>query len=238
MSSYRVQFVAHLIQADYTEYHIKVTSTNGESWLIRRRYSEFRELHDHLRLKYGEQLPPIPGKRLWGNQDPAFVKERQDGLQRYMDGVLQLDPECRTKFLRRFLEIREAQGLLSAAVPAGSSKMSPIATSSAGGPPPLTSTWSAGSAASAEAKRRAIATCEERLFNLSTSVARIDAAEEAQRRKKYKELFSRLDESIKLPAYRPTSAGSRRGSGDGGAGSLMPSVIDLPLQELVLVVDM
>ena len=187
MSTYRVQFVAHLIQADYTEYHIKVTSSNGESWLIRRRYSEFRDLHDHLRLKYGDQLPAMPGKRLWGNQDPAFVKERQDGLQRYMDGVFSLDSECRTKFFRRFLEIREAQGLLPA------SRAPPVSL-------PLAPTLSAGSA---ETKRRAVAACEERLFNLSTSVALIDAAEETQRKLKYAQLFAKIDEFIKLPAFRP-----------------------------------
>ena len=56
---YRVQFIAHLIQGEYTEYHIKVTSTKGESWLIRRRYREFRDLHDHLKLKYGDSLPNV-----------------------------------------------------------------------------------------------------------------------------------------------------------------------------------
>jgi hypothetical protein len=64
---------------------MKVSSSDNASWLVRRRYKEFRELHDHLKLKYPERIPAIPGKKLWGNQDPDFVRQRQDQLQVYMN---------------------------------------------------------------------------------------------------------------------------------------------------------
>lgn len=83
--TYSVQFVGYVIQDEFTEYHMKVTSSDNTSWLVRRRYKEYRELHDHLKLKYPERMPSIPGKKLWGNQDPDFVRQRQDQLQVYMN---------------------------------------------------------------------------------------------------------------------------------------------------------
>ena len=191
--SYRVQFIAHLIQPEYTEYHIKVTSSNNESWLIRRRYSEFRELHDHLKLKYPEILPSIPGKRLWGNQDPQFVRERQEGLQKYMDGVLAIEPECRTRFLRRFLEIRDPQ--------ASPSRGPSLPTLSS--PVPSSGGLSSTDKDKAAEKRRIISEFEEKLFNLNAAVALVDPIEEEQRRKKYAEIISQMTEAgNRFPTYQ------------------------------------
>ena len=77
----------------YTFYTIEVCSPDGSSWDIQRRYREFRELHDSLFSFYGEALPEMPGKRIFGNQDPTFVIERQVALESYLQRVLQL--ECR-----------------------------------------------------------------------------------------------------------------------------------------------
>merc|ERR1719343_943478 len=91
-------------------YSIKVTSPDGETWNIRKRYSEVRLLHDQLRLRHGDALPAIPGKRLFGNQDPAFIAARQGGLQQYVEGVLQLERDVQTPALLQFLGGPQQQG--------------------------------------------------------------------------------------------------------------------------------
>lgn len=102
-----VKFVGNAVKDQYTEYHIQVTDHIREAWTLKKRYREFRELHEHLKLKYPNRLPAIPGKKLFGNRDHNFIRQRQKGLQVYMDAVLKLDPECRTKALNKFLEIEE-----------------------------------------------------------------------------------------------------------------------------------
>uniref|UniRef100_A0A7S1FA64 PX domain-containing protein n=1 Tax=Noctiluca scintillans TaxID=2966 RepID=A0A7S1FA64_NOCSC len=100
---YTLQLAGNTSADGHTIYTIKVTSPDGDTWTIQKRYSEIRELHDQLRLRHGANLEAFPGKRLFGNQDPAFVKERQTGLQRYLDGVLRLEKDIRTPALFEFL---------------------------------------------------------------------------------------------------------------------------------------
>lgn len=112
-----VVFVGNTTKDGVTEYQIKVTPPVGESWFIRRRYREVRELHDHLKLEYPERLPQVPRKKLFGNTDPKFIQTRQTDLQAYFNTVLQIDVGCRVRALRKFLEIEKQ---LKAAKPAPS----------------------------------------------------------------------------------------------------------------------
>lgn len=98
-----VKFLGNTSLEGHTTYTIQVTNADGDSWQIQKRYREIRELHEELRLRHGDALPPIPGKRLWGNQDPAFIAARQTGLQQYLEGVLQLERDVRTPALQQFL---------------------------------------------------------------------------------------------------------------------------------------
>eukprot|EP00747_Dinoflagellata_sp_TGD_P169437 gnl/TRDRNA2_/TRDRNA2_198414_c0_seq1.p1 gnl/TRDRNA2_/TRDRNA2_198414_c0~~gnl/TRDRNA2_/TRDRNA2_198414_c0_seq1.p1 ORF type:complete len:254 (+),score=45.47 gnl/TRDRNA2_/TRDRNA2_198414_c0_seq1:134-895(+) len=107
---YSVHFVGHVSAEKHTEYIIKVTAPDGESWTIQKRYSEISELHDQLRLRYKESLPNMPGKRLFGNRDPNFIASRMHGLQQYFEGVLRLERDVRTPALQHFLQIRTQRG--------------------------------------------------------------------------------------------------------------------------------
>jgi len=102
-SHYSVKFLGHSTSDGHTTYTIKVSSPYGDTWIVRKRYREIRELHEHLQLYYGERLPPIPGRRLWGNHAPAFLEARQVGLQEYLLGVLRLDRDLQTPELKEFL---------------------------------------------------------------------------------------------------------------------------------------
>jgi len=114
---YSVSFVGNVTKDGYTEYQIKVTDPSGESWMLKKRYREVRELHEHLKLKYPDRIPAIPKKRLFGNQDPSFIRSRQAALQQYLDAVLKLEPDCRTKALRKFLELENKHRVEKAQVP-------------------------------------------------------------------------------------------------------------------------
>eukprot|EP00933_Yihiella_yeosuensis_P029173 TRINITY_DN22864_c0_g1_i1.p1 TRINITY_DN22864_c0_g1~~TRINITY_DN22864_c0_g1_i1.p1 ORF type:complete len:250 (-),score=51.51 TRINITY_DN22864_c0_g1_i1:200-949(-) len=104
MGLYSVKFVGHTQADGHTTYVIMVTNPEGVSWQVQKRYREIRELHDELRLRYGDSMPAIPGKRLWGNQDPAFVAARQVGLEQYLTSVLQqVEREVRSPALLQFL---------------------------------------------------------------------------------------------------------------------------------------
>eukprot|EP00416_Gambierdiscus_australes_P039796 CAMPEP_0171099276 /NCGR_PEP_ID=MMETSP0766_2-20121228/51009_1 /TAXON_ID=439317 /ORGANISM="Gambierdiscus australes, Strain CAWD 149" /LENGTH=236 /DNA_ID=CAMNT_0011558857 /DNA_START=72 /DNA_END=779 /DNA_ORIENTATION=+ len=103
MAGTSVCFVGYTTVEGHTTYIIKVSNAEGDTWNIQKRYREIRELHDELRQRHGDTLPPFPGKRLFGNQDPAFIASRQVGLQAYLEGVLQMERENRTPALQQFL---------------------------------------------------------------------------------------------------------------------------------------
>lgn len=90
---YDATFIGSVIVDGFTCYTIEVHSPDGSSWDIQRRYREIRELHNSLWPLYGDLLPEMPARRFFGNQDPDFIMERQVTLERYINGVLQL--ECR-----------------------------------------------------------------------------------------------------------------------------------------------
>ena len=186
-SSYSVQFVGHVIQDEFTEYHMKVTSSDNTSWLVRRRYREFRELHDHLKLKYPDRIPSMPGKKLWGNQDPEFVRQRQDQLQYYMNQVLVLEPDCRTRVLQRFLEIKKLSGGGSPVI----ENMSSPQRSSSSVPTSVSLAKPAPSVVTSQAELQAIVSeFEGKIFDLSIQPTLLDAGEYEVRRKRYADLVA------------------------------------------------
>ena len=196
-TTYSVQFVGHVIQDEFTEYHMKVTSSDNTSWLVRRRYREFRERHDHLKLKYPDRIPSMPGKKLWGNQDPEFVRQRQDQLQMYMDGVLGLEPDCRTRVLQRFLEIKKLSGGSPVIEHSASPPRHPVPTthipsSSSSSSVPARDDKSKQQKISSAAELQAVVTnLESKIFDLSVQPTLLDEGEYQVRRKKYEQIVSR-----------------------------------------------
>lgn len=175
-TTYSVQFVGHVIQDEFTEYHMKVVNQqdSSSSWLVRRRYREFRDLHDNLKMKYGDRVPPVPGKKMWGNQDPDFVRQRQDQLQVYMNKILAIEPDCRTRVLQQFLEIKRPGTVATTPVPAASPTRRP-------GVSPAIPQAELGNI---------LAELERTIFDLSSTPALIDQQEYETRRKKYDEILS------------------------------------------------
>ncbi|CEM13955.1 unnamed protein product [Vitrella brassicaformis CCMP3155] len=106
MRGYSVLFVGNSTRDGHTEYQLKVVDPENTSWFTQKRYREIRELHDQLKLRFPQELQWFPPKRLFNNMDSAFINERQHQLQLYLNKVLQLDPTCSVKVLRKFLEIK------------------------------------------------------------------------------------------------------------------------------------
>jgi hypothetical protein len=206
--TYSVQFVGYVIQDEFTEYHMKVTSSDNTSWLVRRRYREFRDLHDHLKLKYPERMPSVPGKKLWGNQDPDFVRQRQDQLQVYMNGVLAIEPDCRTRVLQRFLEIRRPSSGGSPLISSPSVVSAPVSAA-----PPVVSTKQSpqviptvpvvNKQQQMEELNRAVQTFQKEAFDLSITPSLLDSGEYASRHQRYLEMVASAKATVPEAAVAP-----------------------------------
>ncbi|XP_077172618.1 kinesin-like protein KIF16B isoform X2 [Paroedura picta] len=71
---------------EHYEYEIKITVLD-ETWMVFRRYSRFREMHQRLKLKYPELAAlEFPPKKLFGNKDEQVVAERRNHLEKYLRG--------------------------------------------------------------------------------------------------------------------------------------------------------
>ncbi|KAJ8948079.1 hypothetical protein NQ318_008430 [Aromia moschata] len=71
----------------HTEFTIKVQREpfSEETWRVDKRYNDFCKLHNVLQTS-GMPLD-LPPKKLFGNMEPQFISERQQGLQRYLDSI-------------------------------------------------------------------------------------------------------------------------------------------------------
>ncbi|TDH65941.1 hypothetical protein CCR75_006537 [Bremia lactucae] len=102
----------HLIQYDesdqeYVAFVIQVASSTAGNNIVHRRYSEFTKLHRELRKMFQpEQLPTLPGTRLWNKFDPHYLKQKAIGLHGYLYEVCKRCANTRAQpLLLEFLEL-------------------------------------------------------------------------------------------------------------------------------------
>jgi sorting nexin-25 len=94
---------------EYAVYVVEVQRKAGEqmpaaTWTITRRYSEFHELHQRLRVKYPSvRNLDFPRRRMVMKLQTDFLHKRQMALEKYLREVLQLPEVCRSRELRAFL---------------------------------------------------------------------------------------------------------------------------------------
>lgn len=75
----------------YTVYAIEMRCVqSGASWVIYRRYQEFKMLNDRLR-PLGVRVPLLPPKKLLGSFEPEFITKRQAELSEWLRGLLNYD---------------------------------------------------------------------------------------------------------------------------------------------------
>lgn len=109
---YAVKFMSNVTVEGHTVYIMRVAPPSGEPWEIRKRYREIRDLHDQLRVRYGDATPAVPARRILGTMDPSFIAQRQRHLQQYMDDVMRLvnSREVPSTALLKFLGAPVARG--------------------------------------------------------------------------------------------------------------------------------
>lgn len=75
----------------YTVYAIEMRCVqSGATWVIYRRYQQFKELNDRLRPK-GVRVPLLPPKKLLGSFEPEFLSKRQTELSEWLRYLLNYD---------------------------------------------------------------------------------------------------------------------------------------------------
>ncbi|GMF44175.1 unnamed protein product [Phytophthora fragariaefolia] len=75
----------------YTVYAIEMRCVqSGATWVIYRRYQQFKELNDRLR-PMGVRVPLLPPKKLLGSFEPDFIAKRQSDLSNWLRCLLNYD---------------------------------------------------------------------------------------------------------------------------------------------------
>ncbi|XP_037085314.1 serine/threonine-protein kinase Sgk3-like [Pollicipes pollicipes] len=69
-------------EGKYTMYKL-VIRRGSQSWFVHRRYSEFHRLNEQLKKQVQTFQSKLPGKRMFGNMNPEFVRGRQHGLDEF-----------------------------------------------------------------------------------------------------------------------------------------------------------
>jgi len=105
----RVLIVDHLFDSKggrkYINYVIEVLIVTTK-WKVKRRFTDFLNLDRKLKnLGQFSELPKVPGKKLLGNQNEAFVAKRQIKLQEYLEKLMENQSLILTGEVTKFLEI-------------------------------------------------------------------------------------------------------------------------------------
>ncbi|KAJ7336032.1 hypothetical protein OS493_013406 [Desmophyllum pertusum] len=93
-----------IAKKEHVDYIMKVQRGIGhdDSWQVVHRYSDFVTLQASLEVS-GIDLP-LPPKKVFGNMDAAFIAERQQGLQNYINFILAHPILMRHISVKRFLD--------------------------------------------------------------------------------------------------------------------------------------
>ncbi|RUS82137.1 hypothetical protein EGW08_010111 [Elysia chlorotica] len=91
---------------DHMEYIVRVYRgpTKDNSWQVTKRYSDFEKIDSLLRMA-GIELS-LPPKKVFGNFDRDFIKERQNGLQAYLNAITSIPVLANSLAVKKFLDER------------------------------------------------------------------------------------------------------------------------------------
>ncbi|KAE9025955.1 hypothetical protein PR003_g10257 [Phytophthora rubi] len=92
---------------EYVAFVIQVASSAAGTSIVQRRYSEFAQLHRQLRKMFQhEQIPALPGTRMWNKFEPNYLKQKAIGLHGYLNEVCKQCANTRAQpILLEFLEL-------------------------------------------------------------------------------------------------------------------------------------
>ncbi|KAF7669796.1 hypothetical protein LDENG_00124530 [Lucifuga dentata] len=91
-------------RSKFTVYKILVTGSQGNSWVIFRRYTDFSRLNDKLKELFPRFRLALPPKRWFkDNYDMEFLEERQIGLQTFLQNLTVHKDIISSEAVRHFL---------------------------------------------------------------------------------------------------------------------------------------
>ncbi|RLN73844.1 hypothetical protein BBJ28_00019629 [Nothophytophthora sp. Chile5] len=92
---------------EYVAFVIQVASSTTGTSVVQRRYSEFAKLHRQLRKMFPhEQVPALPGTRMWNKFEPNYLKQKAIALHGYLNEVCKRCANTRAQMLLlEFLEL-------------------------------------------------------------------------------------------------------------------------------------
>ncbi|XP_050679251.1 sorting nexin-16 [Leptidea sinapis] len=96
--SFRIPIVGYEVmeeRARFTIYKLKVEDDKrDQSWLVFRRYTDFVRLYNRIKNEQPNLVLPLPGKRWFrDNFEPAFLEDRVQGLQVFVNSVVSKLPD-------------------------------------------------------------------------------------------------------------------------------------------------
>ncbi|TDG42255.1 hypothetical protein AWZ03_011314 [Drosophila navojoa] len=92
--------------AGITYYDIKVRVGNVD-WFVERRYRDFAQLHDKLVEDISIIKKLLPPKKLVGNKQPAFLEQRREQLETYLQKLLTHFGKELPRLLAEFLDFNK-----------------------------------------------------------------------------------------------------------------------------------
>lgn len=89
----------------HTQFAVEVRLHGGLQWIIKKRYSDFRELHDRLkRTNASVKSLYFPKRHVFRSRNQGVVEQRRSELEKYINEVLEIRPLIRVP-LFNFLEV-------------------------------------------------------------------------------------------------------------------------------------
>ncbi|KAH8405469.1 hypothetical protein KR215_000387 [Drosophila sulfurigaster] len=92
--------------AGITYYDIKVRVANVE-WFVERRYRDFSQLHEKLVDEVSISKKLLPPKKLVGNKQPAFLEQRREQLETYLQELFIYFRNELPRLLAEFLDFNK-----------------------------------------------------------------------------------------------------------------------------------
>ena len=85
----KVKFLSNDIIEGICYYQISITDIiSRETWIIKDRYKNLRNIHKKLKSSFNSPLPDFPRKKWPGNLEPSFISQRQKHLENYLNLIL------------------------------------------------------------------------------------------------------------------------------------------------------
>ncbi|XP_041358653.1 serine/threonine-protein kinase Sgk1-like isoform X2 [Gigantopelta aegis] len=82
-----------------------VVNADGKSWFIFRRYNEFHTLFEKIKRIYPDSNLKLPGKKIFGNLDPDFIRHRREGLDNFIQKLISTPKLSQQAEVRTFLSL-------------------------------------------------------------------------------------------------------------------------------------